>query len=866
VGVAGAPGAGDFLVGREAELTVLAEFVSPAPPSPALLLTGEPGIGKTALWEAGLGLAGQCGFRVLAARPGEAEPPHSFAGLFDLLETVGADVLAGLPGPQRRALEAALLRSDPAGQAPGPFAVAAGLLGVLRCLAANTPLLVAIDDLQWLDPASAAALAFAMRRLDTAQGRFLLARRSGQSTEAERALGAAGVRRVEVGPLSVEGTYRLLSQRTGLTVPPRTLSRLHAAARGIPLLVLELGQLLAARGPRFLDAGLPVADVPPSPFQGGRVAGLDRPGAAERPVAHRETAGSAPDETARARHLAQACTGTNARLAGVVAVAADKARHCGAAFDAVDLAEHAARLTPPGAPDRPGRLLALAENLVMVGEPDRATELIAPLIGDFPAGAARARAHLLLANAGTVTEHQDHLDRALAESREEPELQAAALAAKAVLLGVIQVQRIGEAEASARQARALVTSRGAPVERQVLQALAWVRVMRGLPLDDLAGLAAAQPPAVLYESSIDRQAGIRLAFRGQVAEARQVFRALAKLAGERGEAWFLAAIRLQLCEVELRAGNVRECARLIDQQHEWAALEDLGANWARCQALLAAISGIPHDVAQWAASFAAIAVASPDDPGLQWDELEVGRALGVAALLAGQPERAAEALGPVWEHARREGINDPGAFPAAPDLVEALIALGRLTEAAAVTSRLRELAGSQHHPWGLATADRCASAIALASGYDDDAAAQLAAAASVLGELGLAFDCARSLLWLGQAARRARKRSVARRYLEAAATAFADIGSDGWAEQARTEMARLGQGRTGHGAELTVTEQRVAALAAEGLSNKQIATRLTIAAHTVEVHLAHVYAKLAIRSRTQLAKHLARFPGPDVGD
>jgi DNA-binding CsgD family transcriptional regulator len=863
--VVGAPGAGDVLIGREAELAVLAEFTSSAPPAPALLLTGEPGIGKTALWEAGLGLAGQCGFRALAARPGEAEAPHCFAALFDLLETVGADVLAELPGPQRRAPEVALLRSDPAGHAPGPFAIAAGLLGVLRGLAARTPLLVAIDDLQWLDPASAAALAFAMRRLDTRQVRFLLARRPGRPAEVERALGAAGIRRLEVGPLSVEGTYRLLSQRTGRAVPPRTLRRLHAAARGNPLHVLELGQLLAAQGPRFPGAGLPVAGFPPRPVQ-ARVAGPGRPGAAQRHGMHREIAGPAPDETARARHLALAAAGTDARLAGAVAAAADNARRRGAAYDAVDLAEHAVRLTPPGDADRPGRLLALAGDLVMAGEPARATELIAPLIGDFPAGAARARAHLLLADAGTLTEHEYHLDRALAESREEPELQAAALAAKAVLLGVIQVQRIGEAEASARQARALVTACGAPVERQVLQALAWVRVLRGRPLDDLAGLAAGQPPAGLHESSIDRQAGIRLAFRGQVAEARQVFQALHKLAGERGEAWFRATVRLQLCEVELRAGDVRECARLIGQQHEWAALEDLAAVWARLQALLAAIRGLPHDTEQWAASFAVIAAAAPDDPGPQWDELEVGRALGIAALLAGRPGRAADALGPVWEHARREGINDPGAFPAAPDLVEALIAVGRLTEAAAVTSRLRDLAGRQHHPWGLATADRCAAAIALAAGYDDDAAGQLAAAASVLGGLGLAFDRARALLWLGRAARRARKRAVARRHLEAAATAFADAGSDGWAEHARTEMARLGQGRTAHAAELTAAEQRVAALAAQGLPNKQIATRLSIAVHTVEVHLAHVYAKLAIRSRTQLASHLTRLPGPDADD
>jgi DNA-binding CsgD family transcriptional regulator len=200
--VVGAPD-GDYLIGRETELKLLAEFVSPDPPARALLFTGEPGIGKTALWEAGIGLAGQCGFRVLAARPSEAETVHSFAALFDLLETVGADILAGLPGPQRRALEVALLRSDPAGLAPDPFAVAAGLLGVLRSLAAATPLLVAIDDLQWLDPASADALAFAMRRLGARQRRFLLARRSGRPGEVEGALGASGVRRLEVRPLSI---------------------------------------------------------------------------------------------------------------------------------------------------------------------------------------------------------------------------------------------------------------------------------------------------------------------------------------------------------------------------------------------------------------------------------------------------------------------------------------------------------------------------------------------------------------------------------------------------------------------------------------------------------------------------------------
>jgi len=231
-----------------------------------------------------------------------------------------------------------------------------------------------------------------------------------------------------------------------------------------------------------------------------------------------------------------------------------------------------------------------------------------------------------------------------------------------------------------------------------------------------------------------------------------------------------------------------------------------------------------------------------------------------------RPDRAAEALGLVWEHTNREGINDPGAFPVASDLVEALIGLGRITEAAAVTDRLRGLADSQCHPWALASADRCAAAVALASRYDEDAVARLEAAATAMGELDLGFDRARSLLWLGQIARRARKRAAARRYLEAAEFAFADLGCDGWAERVRAELARMGGSESPGTKALTPAEQRVASLAADGLSNKQIARKLFIAEHTVEVHLGRAYSKLGVRSRTQLANRLASSPGHSTED
>src|SRR5262245_47102989 len=377
-----APGCG-LLIGRESELEFLADFVSPEPPARAVLFSGAPGIGKTALWEAGLDLACKRGFRVLTARPTEAEARHSFAGLFDLLASVGADTLDELPDPQRRGLEVALLRSDPADLAPDSLAIAAGLLGALRHIARTMPLLVAIDDLQWLDRASAEAVAFAARRFDIPQSRFLLARRSGEPSEVEAALAPGGLRRIQVGPLTVEGTYRLISQQLDLALPPRPLQRVFAATHGIPLLVLELGQILVARDTQSFDADPPIAAMAANPFE-QRVAGLSTPdrrallavavsgqlhrqvldaiadhaatehlvasgllltdgervrvshpllataatkqsGAAERRRLHRELAESVQDETTRARHLALAATAADEHLASVIATAADQA-------------------------------------------------------------------------------------------------------------------------------------------------------------------------------------------------------------------------------------------------------------------------------------------------------------------------------------------------------------------------------------------------------------------------------------------------------------------------------------------------------------------------------------------------------------
>ena len=153
------------VVGRESELAVIRDFLAVGGPRRGLLLTGGPGVGKTTLWDIGVVEAGEKGLRVLVARPSGAEAEHSFSALIDLCDGIEPGVLASLPAPQRAALEVALLRAEPTAGAPEPHAIALGFLNGLRALAVREPLLIAIDDVQWLDPPSADALAFVARRL-----------------------------------------------------------------------------------------------------------------------------------------------------------------------------------------------------------------------------------------------------------------------------------------------------------------------------------------------------------------------------------------------------------------------------------------------------------------------------------------------------------------------------------------------------------------------------------------------------------------------------------------------------------------------------------------------------------------------------
>ena len=238
------------LVGREAELERVDGFLTGAEVGPVVLvLDGEAGIGKTRVWQEGLRRAADRGHRALLCRPAESEAQLAFAALSDLLADALEETLPELQEPQRRALEVALLLADPGDRPVDQRAVAAGLLSSVRRLSVSQPVVVAVDDVQWLDSSSASVLEFALRRLRDERVGLLLTLRSSEEVEAPLGLEHSHVgtllTRLRLGPLSLGALQRLLREALGTAYPRRTLQRLLEASGGNPFFALELGRALA---------------------------------------------------------------------------------------------------------------------------------------------------------------------------------------------------------------------------------------------------------------------------------------------------------------------------------------------------------------------------------------------------------------------------------------------------------------------------------------------------------------------------------------------------------------------------------------------------------------------------------------------
>lgn len=249
------------IVARDVELQAGAAFLrAVAEGSAALLLEGEAGIGKTTVWTEIADRAASAGYQVLRAMPAAAEASMTLSALSDLLEVVPETVLASLPRSQGRAIDAALLRAESAADALEQRLLGTAVRSVLLRLAADAPLVLAIDDVQWMDGASASTLAYALRRVEGARIGLLTARRQGMPAP----LDAAGLfpdgasRQLQVGPVNLAALHHLLKGRLGDAPSRSTLVRVHEASGGNPLFALEIVRLLRDLGEPPANEPLPV--------------------------------------------------------------------------------------------------------------------------------------------------------------------------------------------------------------------------------------------------------------------------------------------------------------------------------------------------------------------------------------------------------------------------------------------------------------------------------------------------------------------------------------------------------------------------------------------------------------------------------
>ncbi len=917
------------LRGREHEVRSIEEFLERAALSPELLvLVGEPGIGKTALWQAGVERARAAGKRVLVHRAVEAESTLAFAAVSDLFAGVVEEVLPSLGELRRRALEAALVLDGPdTSTAAEPRAVGLAVLDSLKVLSAEAPLLLAIDDFQWLDTASARIMLFAIRRLrDEPVGTLVTARPGARELERGLASGATG--RLSVGPLDTPALFAVLKDQLGLQLSRPQVTQLSEVTGGNPFYALQIarelalwppapGQPLRIPGDLREVVGARLAKLPSATREtlllaaaaarptvetlraargdGATVRdGLEqaaRAGIVEldgqtvrfshpllasicydeappwhRRDAHARLAAAVSDREERARHLALAAEGPDPGVAAALDEAAPHALARGAPPAAAELYEIAALLTPSANPAaRRQRRLAAAEAHRLAGDRDRAVAILDELLAETPAGAQRA--DVLLALAQTRQADLPTLvgwcESALAQARDDHRRAAEILAFMSWMR--LLEGRVRDALAHARAAldHAKVVGDEELLARgiaRVAMAETWtLQVTPGLLEHGLQIEQRLAHPLEFHESPRVTLAR-RLMCLADFDGARPLLAEADDRAKATGDLGTHAHVLFHRFQVEWFSGHWEQADRLASAALELA--DQLGDEQYRGIALYARALLDAHlgrvEAARSAATESLEIAESLSDSLFA---LQSRTVLGFLALSAGDPETADQQLRELPAWLEFHGWAEPTDF-AWVNAIEAMIAIGELGEAQACLERYEQLARRSDSPWALATAARSRGLIAAAEGEADTACAALDRALAEHDRMHCPFERGRTLLAVGHARRRARQKHLAREALEQALDEFDQLGARLWANQARDELARISGRRPATG-ELTATETELAALAAEGLANKEIAAALHMSVHTVEGHLTRIYRKLDIRSRAALARRLASTQHPE---
>ncbi|HST56207.1 MAG TPA: AAA family ATPase [Solirubrobacteraceae bacterium] len=903
-----------MLLGRKDERLALDRLLAQARAgrSGVLALVGEPGIGKTALLEHAAASAD--GMRVLRSRGIESEAVIPFAGLAELLGPA-LSALDRIPAPQATALAGALALG-PAG-ARDRFAIGAATLSLLSASAEEGPLVLLVDDAHWLDRSSAETLLFAARRLLADPIALVMTVREGQPSLLDgadlRTLRLSGLNRSDAAELLLregipddvrERLYRatagnplallelapeaagLASQASAAPVPistsiataflrrfgdlpepTRRVLVLVAAsdACGVAVLAraaahigLKLDELAAAE-----QAGLVTLGAGELEFTHplARAAVYADAAAPERRAAHAALAAALGnrDLDRRAWHLAEASVGPDDQASHALDQAGARARERSAYAVAAAAFERAAGLSSIDE-SRDQLLVAAAEAAWLAGDAQRTLSLL-----------DGAQAY---AAAPTIAARSDHL-RGQVAMRRGP-----------VMDGFPLIVGAAERIAGADPGLAVVMLAEA--------------VHGCLYAGDTAAMIAAAERAVALASRLDSQ---RARFFAAMAHG------MALVADGQGEAGAASARRA--VAIMEHSDELREDPALLT----WAALGPLWLREAdagralidrafervRAHAALSTLPYLLHLLArdqattdQWAAAETSYdeAIRLSEETGQRvelaaalagfaWllarqgrearcrehaaaatklcDELGVGlfgvwaiQALGDLELGLGAPAAAVEHYQSQAHALRSRGIADVDLSPA-PELVDALLRLGRDNDAAIIAAEFVARATAKGQPWALARAARCRGLLAdtgeLESCFEE--------ALRLHERTPDAFEAARTRLAYGARLRRARKRIRAREQLHVAVEIFEQLGAQPWAEQAHAELAATGETARRRDVstldDLTPQELQIARLLADGKTTRETAAAIFVSPKTVEYHLRHVYAKLGVHSREDLA-------------
>ena len=911
-----------MLLGRESERRRIEQLLDGIKrgESGVLVLSGEPGIGKTALVRYAVDLAES--LTVVTATGLEAEAELEFSGLLELCRPLLSS-LDDIPSHQAAALRGALGLS--AATDRDRFAVGAATLSLLAAAGERHALLVVVDDAQWLDAASADALRFAARRLDRDRVGFLFAIREGEVPGRE----PHGFETIHLAGLELDDARALLAQ-TANEVSNALAAQLHEATHGNPLALLELPALLSSeqlergfRADEPLPAGRNVQEaylrrvehLPPDtrralvlvaaateeelgPIVSGLAGlGLDvgvlepaeddallavEDGKARfrhplvrsavyqaAPASHRRAAHASlaqaleqlGDLDRSARHLAAAAIGPDEALAGRLSEAGSRARERTAFLAAADAFESAARLSAERLV-RGERLADAAESAWAGGAATRASALVEEALeasGD-PQLCARVlelRGRMEL-QAGSQADARAQFEKVVALTETVEPLRASN-ALTYIVFSCHFDGRIAEALAAARRGRALVAADGSAADLRADYVLGRSLVLAGEVDKGEALLQRIVTSAFAAEDASRAQlaaAATSLSILERHEDCRALIARVLELARAEGPMALTYALSMA-AETELRGGRVQ---RAVASAAEGVALaRQLGQ--ANIAATFLVVLARADAIRGREASFDAAAdeaVARLDEAGMALTREQLRCSEGLLQLALGRVEEAAATLEQATTRAAEMGLVDRDIAPE-PDLVETLVRLGREAEAREVLDAWRTRVDTSAVSWAAPLAARCRGLLAGEDSFEPEYVEALR-----LHEGGDDLSRARTLLCFGEALRRAGRKSEAREQLREAHRLFEEIEAAPWADLARRELRatgeRLRRATPQLGEELTPQELQVALQVAAGKTNKEAGAALFLSPKTVEFHLARVFRKLDVSSRAEL---IHRFAGTE---